>query len=277
MLSFTWDTQFEQTPTGAASRSIIDDQIRRIKKGTRERMEPEHEWGPYSDKNSGIHRGGVTKVSQIGVLAERDALAEMREGSLFIVDESDDIRISYYNGSEWIGGLTTLVHNNLQDNTVGDPHPQYCTLSFAGDGILNANGYKVGLVDPESSNVLTWDHYGTIHAHAPLDDPNMLSDRALGQNLIKCTQKSYTSHLNETYGQQGTDVYTYSVFVTDNPILIRKLKFVEVLSVQSSLNSVGFYADQFGGWNVRVSVTYDYNGAKYEAYLYTEWLELEDV
>ena len=63
MLSFDWNAIYETTPADGLSRGSIDDVIRQISRGVRQRMSREHNFGYTSEKDDGTHRPGKTTVA----------------------------------------------------------------------------------------------------------------------------------------------------------------------------------------------------------------------
>lgn len=185
MLSFTWDSAYESRPTSVLARSSIDDEIRKIKRGVRERMEREHHWGPFTEKNDGSHKGGGTTIALRDTALVRSSLTNVEKGAIFFEEDGDNILTSYYDGSSWVSELTSFDHNTLSGLDIGDPHPQYAISDMVLSNALDANNNNVKINDTLGSNVLTWGHRSTLDVHSPIDAPSAFMDRALGLSRLK--------------------------------------------------------------------------------------------
>jgi hypothetical protein len=143
--SWEWGSGYESIPSDTLNRSLIDDALRNMRIGVRERMEPEHNWGPCADKDDGSHRGGYVTVLDKGDEAARDAVANMQDGALFLMQVGDDLQLQLYiAGTGWVqaGTLDHGALSNLDQNT----HTQYLLKTggvMAGD--FNMGSYSLEL------------------------------------------------------------------------------------------------------------------------------------
>ena len=123
MLSYSWDATWQGLPSNGLSRNSLDDHLRRTTVGVRERMEREHQWGPFGD-DTGEHRLGKTTVLLTGDAAARGALANMQEGALFLQNDGTNYNLFVYTGAAWVA-MTEDVHANMDNLTDDDCHTQY--------------------------------------------------------------------------------------------------------------------------------------------------------
>lgn len=124
MLSFTWDATYEGTPSSGLSRNSLDNEIRRITSGVRERMGREHNFGPFTDTDDGTHIPGKTTILLTGNAAARAAVSDMQEGALFLQDDGTNLELFLYTGAAWVS-ITDDVHGSMDNLTDDLAHEQY--------------------------------------------------------------------------------------------------------------------------------------------------------
>ena len=127
-ITFTWGASWNAYPTIKLVRSLIDNEIRNIKKGVRERMEYGHDWGPFVEdgKDTGYHRPGFVEVVGQGDDIAMAAVTDPQVGALYMNTEAATKLYCFYDdggGVDWVliadadhGGLTGLTDHD---------HPQY--------------------------------------------------------------------------------------------------------------------------------------------------------
>ena len=170
MLSFSWTDAFEEQPSGGSSRSIIDDTLRQLSRGVRERMEREHNWGSFTEEDDGTHRPGQTGVALRGNTATRAALADMQEGAVYVNNETGEVEI--FNGTNWLSFTPTgsISHASL-DGLDEHDHTQYWNRHEGLDSTdpLDMNGHFV---------LGTGSISGGVRVHDHLTTPNPVIDAA---------------------------------------------------------------------------------------------------
>lgn len=128
MLSFSWDSAYESTPGTGLSRGSIDDTIRQMSRGIRQRMEREHNFGYDTEADDGTHRPGKTTVALRDSEAVRLALANMQDGAVYVQIESGVLTLYVYiEGTGWTA-LSTNAHHDLEGLS-DDDHEQYWLLT----------------------------------------------------------------------------------------------------------------------------------------------------
>ena len=122
-LSYTWNAAWEALPGTGLSRNSLDDHLRRIALGVRQRMEREHNFGP-NNADDGTHIEGKTTVLLTGNAAARAGVSNMQEGGLFLQNDGTNLELFLYTSSAWLS-ITNDVHANM--DSLGDDlaHEQY--------------------------------------------------------------------------------------------------------------------------------------------------------
>ena len=209
MFTFTWDDAFENNPTENLSRSSIDDEIRRIKRGIRERMEREHEWGPYSSKNDGSHKAGSVSCLLRGSTIVRDGLVDPQTGAMYLNTDGIGKRLDYYNGTIWEDTLTSTEHNVLADKDDGHPHPQYMLYNGNELHTLNAQGNRITITQPEASNILLGSHAKASLISHDIDDLSCFKEKSIGYKYLKgaIIDSTYTKRLFSDDRPQDREVF----------------------------------------------------------------------
>ena len=118
-----WSPAYLAAPTKGTSRARVAGILRDIKSRIRMTMEQEHEWGPYTTEDSGKHKAGQVQVAEIGDVAARNALVNVPEGALFILQDGLDHTLQIYDGG-WVS-IGEIRHGELDNLAINDAHPQY--------------------------------------------------------------------------------------------------------------------------------------------------------
>lgn len=134
-MTFVWDSDFEAYPSdNQMAVSQIDNEIRAVRLGIWERMSPGHNWGPYTEKDDGSHRGGYVQVMDKGDAAAMAAVSDPQEGCLFLVEDGSKLSIYCYYDAAW-----NLIGSNDHGELTGltdDDHAQYLKKD---GGLMEAN------------------------------------------------------------------------------------------------------------------------------------------
>lgn len=123
-MSFSWDAAYEALPTDGLSRSSLDDALRYMLVGVRQRMGEEHNFGPFTDEDDGTHIPGKTTVLLTGNAAALAALTDMEEGSLFLQDDGSNLELFLYTSAAWLS-ITDDVHGSMANLTDDLCHEDY--------------------------------------------------------------------------------------------------------------------------------------------------------
>lgn len=197
MLSYSWDTGWESQPTTGLSRNSLDDHLRRTTLGVRERMEREHDWGPYSSGDSGKHLPGQVSAILTGNAAARAAVSNPQEGSVFFQDDGTNLTIWLYTSSAWVE-ITDDDHDNLENLTDDAAHTQYMLKDgnyTEATATLDMNG-NVLSASAATGAPLQGEHPHDYDPHA-----GILSYTALADNTLDFSRIIHGSYL---HGYSGT-------------------------------------------------------------------------
>jgi hypothetical protein len=187
MITFTWNSAFEAVPTSGLNRNALDNALKKIPQGIRERMELEHNWGPYADADDGKHSPGLVTVCDKGDADARDALSNVKKGSLFLVEDTGVLQLYVCTnevGPVWTKA-TDMDHATLAGLT-DDDHEQY--VLAAGDEMsdpLDMNGNKITTSTAHDQGLVAYQHVSEGHSSignvaAIADDNILLSHFKLG-------------------------------------------------------------------------------------------------
>lgn len=160
----SWDSSYENIPTSGLQRNYIDDVLREIKFAIRERMEIEHEWGPFSTKDDGSHRLGLTSVADAGSSAPSGA----HPGALYLRNDGGDLRLFMYfdpaGGTDYSWNMiTTKDHAQLTNRSLVSAHSVYLPLSNGTvTGDIDMGGYHFRTGAPASTWHSTQDFGGAV-------------------------------------------------------------------------------------------------------------------
>jgi hypothetical protein len=178
----TWDATYETLPSNTLRIGLIDNIIRDLSFGIRERMSVEHEWGPGSDLNDGSHIPGGTSVLDTGDATTLAAVTGMQQGALYLKNTGTDLNLMIYKSGAW-QALSTMDHDLLTGRT-DDDHPQY---------VLKDGGVMTGSLDMANFFIVaptTVDgvYSGLVAArHMALEHPSLGSLDAIKANTISKT------------------------------------------------------------------------------------------
>lgn len=187
-----WNAGYEATPTSALAKTLIDDELRRLKLAIRERMGQEHQFGPYTDEDTGRHIPGKTTVLSQGNAAAMAAVTNMQEGALYLMEDGVDLQLHAYLSGSWVT-LGSVDHAILSDRNTGHPHSGLLLK----DGGIMAGDLKLGsnkIVTPEA----VAHTYGifTLYRHRTTGHLTLGSVDALAANTIP--SESFTISQVET-------------------------------------------------------------------------------
>lgn len=195
-ITFVWDAAFEAAPGNDLARSLIDNEIRLIARGIRERMEDEHEWGFNTELDTGVHRAGYVTVMGKGNAAAMAAVTNMQQGSLYLMTDGADLQIHIYiTGTGWVK-LSSIDHLGLA-GTTDDDHPLYLKRD---GGVMEADLNMGG-------KLLQTDGAGEIYsgftlfrhraaAHATLGNIDAIVNGILTNVEVKIGQAEQSGNLN---------------------------------------------------------------------------------
>lgn len=128
-LTMPWDSTYEARPPSGINRASLDNEMRLMRKMTRQVMEQEHNFGP-STSDDGRHRAGYVTLFGVGDSTARDAVADVPDGALWLLDDGTNYRLQAYKLSttSWVtvaypdhGALSNLLDNNA--------HPEFLLKS----------------------------------------------------------------------------------------------------------------------------------------------------
>jgi len=121
---FAWDSDYEATPTSALGRSLIDNTLREVKSGVRERFEVEHEFGPNTDTDTGRHTPGGTTVMPTGTDTPAVALPNAENGAIYLKSVGAAYEVWVKDSVNGWVQYSTTDHNELSGRNDHD-HPKY--------------------------------------------------------------------------------------------------------------------------------------------------------
>jgi hypothetical protein len=177
-----WDAAYEALPTSALAKSLIDDEIRRMKLGIRERMGQEHQFGPFTNEDTGGHIPGKTTVLGQGDATALAAVTNMQEGALYLLEDGTDLRVQVYLSSSWVqlGSADHLLLSGTND----DDHP----------GLLKKDGgIMVGDLDMGTDKIITSEATAgssgifTLYRHRSQGHPTIGSRTAITATNVPLT------------------------------------------------------------------------------------------
>lgn len=223
-LDFNWNANYESLPNTSLNRSSLDDVFRKMKRGVRGFMEDGHDWGPYTDKDTGKHSPGRTKVLKYGDSSTRDGLSNVQEGALYLLDDSGVLKLQAYISGAW-DDFGIYDHGQLE-GLLSDDHPQYVNTAgdtMTGDLDMGLNYLELPSSDESQGSFVAQSHIDANHNN---DVGNLA---ALGSNVISISQFPYTE-----YSESGSsDSQGYS------PLLPAPL-FIPNLYVYNTTGDVEF-------------------------------------
>jgi len=216
--SFIWDSAFESYPPNTVARDSIDNEIRRIALGIRERMSREHEWGPGT-LDDGTHKQGYVTAVLSGSTAQMNDLAS--PANTLFWNTSTDTLYAYSSGQGWYA-LAIKDHATLVNRTEDD-HPQYILRGgdvLTGDLDMDGNVLTVS----EGSGVVPYSH--VADGHSPIDSVLAIKDGAVLQSNFAVTVTSYATTLeyNTRYAipMSGASAFAFlpNFYASEDDVLI---------------------------------------------------------
>jgi hypothetical protein len=203
-----WDSAYEATPGSNLVRSLIDDEIRQMTYGVRERMSQEHRWGPFGVADTdpetlsfktnaldeGSHLPGGTTICDIGDSTDRDAIVTPQLGALFVVYADANYEVNIYTTEGWTA-LSTMNHADLVGREDND-HQQY-VLKSGGvmTGNLDMGGYTIETQETgQTLGTLALYKHRTM-SHGTIEDIRAITDGAVTFAKLKTTQSEITVSL----------------------------------------------------------------------------------
>lgn len=141
MLTFTWNDEYLARPTVNINKASLDDELRTFKRGIREVMSREHDWGPFSG-NTGKHKVGSLELAKHGSLASRGSVSPLIPGVMYLAQDNGVSELYVYTGTAWVK-VATNDHSALTD-LAADVHPEY--IKATGDSTIrniDANGQNI--------------------------------------------------------------------------------------------------------------------------------------
>lgn len=215
MITFTWNSSFESRPGIGLNRNALDNELRLIAQGVRERMEREHNWGPYTDKDDGTHIPGKTTVLGIGSYANRTSYSNPQEGALYVAEdegESGNMQIYIYYNSDW-HKISELDHGSLTNLTDVGAHTMYLLktggtvdgkIAMGGNDLI-LSSYSGGI----GSGFVVGQHMGLCHT---MISDVCIPDGEITLGKLKISNASYSGTINNN-SQDDISLSSYYVFL----------------------------------------------------------------
>lgn len=174
MLTFEWTDAYLATPTENLNKSQLDDALRKFRRGIREVMGREHDWGPGTG-NTGKHKAGAVELVQFGSISARDAISNPVPGLCFIVQDAGISELWVYMDDAW-HKVGTNDHAALA-NLTQDAHPRYYkNANETIEGEIAAAGHDIqfeGTPSEIETGLVTSAHL--LHPHSRIGSLDALS------------------------------------------------------------------------------------------------------
>lgn len=255
--SFLWDSTYESQPPPGLNRNQIDNQLRLMHRAIRERMEVAHNFGQYTTKDDGSHRGGFVKVLLKGDSAARDALANVQTGSLYLLETGGKLQLQIYDGASW-NNIGVTDHGDLS-GLAGLDHPQY--IEVAGDtmtGPISGDGIGAEVYMPLSNqavqaSLLTY--YHAVGGHSSLGNIDAIEDASALAAVFANYETASVNQLAEnptgagypTYSPRGEISMQGAIRFTPNTYLNPEADFDAMIVPASAANRIACYASAGSG------------------------------
>ncbi len=243
-VTFTWGSTYENLPGAALARSMIDNELRAMRRGVREIMEIEHNWGQYTDIDDGSHGPGRVTVMLKGDAAVRDALTDVQEGALYFLSDSGTIELYIYTSGAWV--KTTDIDHASFSNLLADSHVNYLKkdLTDAMTEALDMGGYDIVNASPPAAGYDSHLIYGNHEAlqHSVIGNNDAILDDTIKYRHLTLTQHPLSGSLTE--GQE-IDILFDSVAFMFFPNFYASTTDVRVRSV-TSFSKFGFGLKSYG-------------------------------
>jgi hypothetical protein len=190
VLTFTWDSAYEDQPFAGLPRNMLDNEIRKMRRGVAEAMAREHNFGTYGT-DDGTHKAGKISLALKGDSTERGELTNVKEGSLYLLDDgSGNLKLCIYVNGSW-EELNYVDHGEI-DGLADDDHTQYAKV--AGDtltGELDMGGRNI--IMPSLTTVVQQDlvtFYHRSQGHATLGNVDAVADDSIGRECFSIISNS---------------------------------------------------------------------------------------
>jgi hypothetical protein len=244
-----WDSDYEATPANTLVRSLIDDEIRQVIYGIRERMSVEHRWGPRTAPDTdpeslsyqlynltqGYHIPGGTTICDIGDETDRDVVSSPQLGSLFIVQDGSNYSVNIYTSEGW-QSLSTIDHLELTGTSDND-HPQYVLIDGgAMTGALDMDGFTINTQETGQTFGQFTLYRHRNESHGDIDNIDAIVDKAVTFDKLRIVSQEITTALDPYEEYTFTSypngffpqvyVYSASILSGGNPIVTMGLNRV---------------------------------------------------
>lgn len=189
--SFEWNAAYEGQPSSGLNRALIDDKIRTLSKAVRARMEIGHNFGPYTDKDDGSHRGGHVEVMVKDDSAARDLLVDVRVGGLYLLEDGADLKLCICTsvGPVVWEEVSSLDHGSL-DNLDIDTHTQYLKTTGGDVTGLNLGLQKIIMPTDEHQQRGLVQYYHAEHSHPVIGNEDAIKTITRDKLYILSTSQS---------------------------------------------------------------------------------------
>lgn len=192
VFSFTWDTAYEASPSSGLSRGSIDDILRQLNRGLRERFEVEHNVGYTTESDDGTHIPGKTTVALMDDAAALAALSDMQDGAVYVQDDGANIKVYVYiDGTGWVD-FTNDDHGQLENLALDSAHDQYWVADDdldASDSTLNMGGNYLEVSGTVTGGLKVSEH--VVNGHT-LISATALKDGTLGRQHLSVNVSTVT-------------------------------------------------------------------------------------
>ena len=183
--SFLWDATYEALPASGLNRSLIDNKLRDLARGVRARMEVGHNFGPYTDKDDGTHRGGYVEVIVKSDAADRAALVDVQVGGLYLLEDGLDLKLcicSSIGPVVWTE-ISSLDHGEL-DDLDADSHTQYLKTTGGVVTGLNLGAQKIIMPTDEETQRGLVQYYHSSQSHPTIGNADALTANSIVRDKV---------------------------------------------------------------------------------------------
>ena len=183
--SFEWNATYESVPNSGLNRGLIDDKIRTLSGAVRERMEIGHNFGPYTDKDDGSHRGGHVEVMVKDDSTARDLLTDVRVGGLYLLEDGADLKLCICTSVGPIvwEEISTLDHGSLS-NLDADTHTQYLKTTGGDVTGLNLGLQKIIMPTDAHQQRGLVQYYHAGKSHPTIGNVSAIIDDAIARGKV---------------------------------------------------------------------------------------------
>lgn len=251
-MSFTWNSAYESYPSNKLNRNSIDNEIRKWSRGIREFMEIEHNFGPYTDKDDGSHIPGKTTVLLEGDETTRDALTDVQEGGLYLLDDGSSLQLQVYLSGAWVD-VGSLSHGDMEGLDLANDHPQYAynaegeQLDLTGSDLdMNENSLIAPVVAETYSGVVLYKHRSLAHS-------TLGSKAAVSGNFVNAKFKGGAYSISNHFSEDET----YDIGLPSDAFV-----FCPNLYAPDP-NNLALVPHRYSGWGISVIAA---NGSDFTGY-----------